>query len=196
MILYIFLTIGIVFFLFFLWMTREFRSINVDLNNDCCEIFLKIKNVEEIIQQLPFHGKNLDLDKVIPKEINIEFYKNKGWGIKTNVDLKKNDIIYKYPITRFPVDYKIKATCHLGEKFIERDIHLDYFSDKFNVFSSWHSFINHENDYNCYYDNKYEIKNKKVYGILRAYKDIKNGEELNIDYKNEYYIYSSFWDLL
>ena len=57
-------------------------------------------------------------------------------------------------------------------------MHLDYFSDKYNVFPSWDAFINHEDIPNCYYDKKYEIKNKKVYGILRTSKDIKKGEEL------------------
>ena len=32
-----------------------------------------------------------------------------------------------------------------------------------NIFSSWDSFINHEDIPNCYYDTKYEIKNKKAY---------------------------------
>ena len=56
-------------------------------------------------------------------------------------------------------------------------------------------FINHEDIPNCYYDKKYEIKNKKVYGILRASKDIKKGEELNIDYKKKYYKNSSFGNI-
>jgi len=196
MILYVFLGIGLIFICLILWMTRKFQSITIDINKDCCVSFLKVKNVEEIINQLPYHGNVLDLDNIIPKEISIDYYKDKGWGIKTNKDLKKHDLIYKYPITKFPENYKIKVKCHLGEKFIERDVHLDYFSDKYNVFPSWDAFINHEDIPNCYYDKKYEIKNKKVYGILRASKDIKKGEELNIDYKNEYYIYSSFWDLL
>ena len=39
------------------------------------------------------------------------------------------------------------------------------------------AFINHE-DIPNYYDKKYEIKNKKVYGMLRASKDIKKEKNL------------------
>lgn len=166
-----------------------------DLSKDRTCNFFEIYDVNTLIKKSPACSNKIHIDDFLPENVKIKIFPEKGWGLVSQVALNKNDIIYKSLLRRFPDDGSaIEVTSkELGEKKIDKDIHCGHIEKKYDLFSYFDCFLNHDNNPSAYHDDELIIDNGNIYLVLRATKPINIGEELTINYfyTNEYIYYIS-----
>jgi SET domain-containing protein len=124
--------------------------------------------------------------------IGSSLIKHAGKGLFTNRKIKKNSIVYKYDTIDWPKNksgtYKRSLDLQLFDKDnnkfkfkINKIDHSEYNVNGTLDFTGFDMLINHSCNFNCYYDRDMKT--------LRAYKDIKKGEELYLNYNLSSYDY-------
>lgn len=165
----------------FLYLMSKMK--NIDLNKDIEINFLHIKNFH-FLDKLQYCNNTIEIDKMLPNHIKLAVFKNKGWGLKTTKNIKKNELVYEYPIDRLSSN-KIKVISKIGTKYIIPEVHLSEIEKKYNIFPYWDCFINHDEESNVFYNYKVIIKNKRLYSRLYALRDIQANEEILINYHKD-----------
>ena len=166
--------------IFFIIISFKYQSVNIKGSGFIN--LLKIKNTNEIIDKSTINDKIIDLRNIMPDNIGIRYYKNKGWGVYTMKDIKKNSIIYMCPYIFIEKPFDTKIISSIGEKYLDTSIIGNYKINNKYLFTLWDSFINHSFKPNSYYKYKEYYNDLKVYSILYANKNIKKNEELTINY--------------
>ena len=123
-----------------------FKTINVDINKNMKINFLKIRNINNLILKLPYEKNYVDLKNNLPIQIVIGNSKIKGYGIVANKDFKKNEVIYIYPMKRYPKN-GITIKTKLGERKLDKNIHFDVLFNYFNLCAAFDCFLNQS--YSC-----------------------------------------------
>lgn len=163
-----------------------------DLKRDRKCNYFEIYNFETIGKTIPICSNEIHIDKYLPDSIGISIFEKKGWGLISKIALKKDDIIYKSLVGRFPTDgsgIKLVSKEH-GVKQIEKDIHCGSVEQQHDIFSYFDCLLNHSDDANAYHDINLWIENGNVHVVLKAKRDIPAGEEITINYIYEYkYVY-------
>lgn len=151
--------------------------------NRKCNYF-EIYDIESIYKTIPICSNEIDIDKYLPESIGISIFKDKGWGLISKIACKKDDIIYKSPVARFPSDgSKINfISKEHGVKQIEKDIHCGDMEREYGLFCYFDCLLNHNNNPNAYYDINLLIEDGNIYVVLKAMRDIAAGEEITINY--------------
>ena len=149
--------------------------------NRKCNYF-EIYDIDAICKMIPISSNETDVDKYLPESIGISIFPNKGWGLISKAAYKKDDIIYKCLIERFPSDgIKLISKEH-GEKQIEKHIHCGDLEQQYNIFAYFDCLLNHSINANAYHDINLLIENSNIYFVLKASRDIVVGEEITINY--------------
>jgi hypothetical protein len=155
--------------------------------------YFEIYDIDSIWKMIPISPNEIQLDEYLPESIGISVFKDKGWGLVSKIAFKKDDIIYKSLIRRFPTDgSKIKLISkEHGEKQIEKDIHCGEIERQYDLFTHFDCLLNNSNNPNAYHDVNFWIEDGNAYEVLKAARDITAGEELTINYiyLSEYVIY-------
>lgn len=166
--------------------------------NRKCNFFeiYDIDNLKKFLKKCP---NEIIIDDYLPKWINIMIFPEKGWGLVTKKPFKKNEIIYKVPILLYPEGGIDVLSKRFGRKKITKEIHCDDIGKKYGIFSYYDAFLNHSNNPSAYHDILLIIENKKIFIVLKAYKDISIDTELTINYLylNKYiYLIKSYINLV
>lgn len=164
-------------------------------NKNNVNIF-RVKNLREYINSIKDIDKIVNLEENKPNYIDICEIYNKGWGLKTNKYIKKNEIIYECPVSFFSNKYNTKIITNLGHKYVSPKIHSGINILNRYSFTYWDILINHNNNANCNYYKNINIKNGKPYILLYALKDINKNTELTINYDALYINYLIYRYLL
>ncbi len=155
--------------------------------------YFEIYDIDKILKMIPISSNEVYVDKYLPESIGISVFKDKGWGLVSKTACKKDDILYKSLIRRFPTDgSKIKLISkEHGVKQIEKDIHCGEIERQYDLFTHFDCLLNYSNNPNAYHDVNFWIEDGNVYEVLKAARDIKAGEELTINYiyLSKYVIY-------
>jgi len=122
----------------------------------------------------------IDIDKYLPSSIYIKDIKEKGWGLISRVKINKDSIIYCCPISIFPTE--IKMISAIGEKNIDRKVHLSKVLYDLDLFSYYDALLNHSNHSNAYHDTDILFYKNLPFVMLIASKDIEPEEEITINY--------------
>jgi hypothetical protein len=152
-------------------------------HNRKCNYF-EIYDIESLCKMIPICSNEIDVDKYLPDSIGISVFKDKGWGLVSKIAHKKDDIIYKCPMVRFPTDgsqIKLISKEH-GVKQIEKDIHCGDVERQYDIFTYFDCLLNHSDNQNAYHDLDLLIENGNAYVVLKAVQDITAGEEITINY--------------
>jgi hypothetical protein len=131
---------------------------------------------------LPVSANTILIDDFLPETIKIKNFADKGWGLVSQRSFLKNDSIYKTQIVRFPSNGIEIISNDLGIKIIDKDIHCGDIGRKYDLFSYYDCFLNHDNYPSAYHDDELTIENGNIYIVLRAARKINIGEELTINY--------------
>jgi hypothetical protein len=151
--------------------------------NRKCNYF-EIYDIDAICKTIPECSNEVHIDKYLPESIGISVFKEKGWGLVSKIACKKDDILYKSLVGRFPTDgsgIKLISKEH-GVKQIEKDIHCGDIERQHDIFSYFDCLLNHSDAANAYHDINLWIENGSVYVVLKAKRDIPAGEEITINY--------------
>ena len=158
--------------------------------------YFEIYDIVSICKTIPICSNEIHIDKYLPESIGISVFAEKGWGLVSKIACKKDDILYKSLVRRFPTDgsgIKLISKEH-GEKQIEKNIHCGYIERQHDLFSHFDCLLNHSDNPNAYHDINLWIENNNVYVVLKAARDITAGEEITINYmylfKYVYYVQS------
>ena len=146
--------------------------------------YFEIYDIDSICKTIPISLNEIDIDEYLPESIGISVFKDKGWGLVSKISFKKDDIIYKCLIRRFPTDgssIKLISKEH-GVKQIEKDIHCGDMEQQHNLFAYFDCLLNNSHNPNAYHDINLWIENGNVYVVLKAARDITAGEEITINY--------------
>ena len=143
------------------------------------QIFKKIKTLDN-------NDKIIYIDDIIPSNLKIKKIKGKGWGLVSNSLIEKGKIITIAPV-RYYNKFKPIIKSKIGKKVIERNIHSskNSINGKY-LFDYWNVFLNHDDNENAFYENRFYEKNKEIYTVLKSTKEIKLGDEILINYNNLY----------
>jgi len=184
----LFILLVLILILFF---TVEKRNYVYDLSDRSFNYF-EIYDINDLLLKIKESSNKIQIDNFLPEHIKIDNFSDKGWGLVTKIPFRKDDIIYKCPVRRFPnKDIEVFSKEH-GIKKIDKDVHLGDLDKKYNLFSYYNCFLNHDNNPSAYHDVNLIIENGNIYVVLRASKNIEAGEELTINYFyiNEYVYYA------
>ncbi len=146
--------------------------------------YFEIYDIDSIYKTIPICSNEIHVDKYLPESIGISVFAEKGWGLVSKIACKKDDILYKSLVGRFPTDgseIKLISNEH-GVKQIEKDIHCGDIERQYDLFSHFDCLLNHSNNPNAYHDINLWIENGNVYVVLKAARDITAGEEITINY--------------
>jgi len=192
--LYITIVLILVFLLLHILLLRNTKFVYNLSENRTCNYF-EIYNIKEFIQEIRISSNKILIDDFLPENIEIKNFPDKGWGLVSKVIFKKDDIIYKCPLARFPEDGIEFISKDHGIKKINKNIHCGDIQKKYNLFSYFDCLLNHANNSNAYHDTLLLIDSGKIYVVLRALDTIHQGDEITINYLylNEYiYYFCSF----
>ena len=182
-ILKIILKLIILFLILFLKIiyTTHNLYLTIDFNKDYnfLNIFL-ISNKLELIKKLELTNTNIRLN--LPKDIKIKRIKNKGYGLISIKDIKKNDLIYETPIRFFHKNKQIYVITQYGKHRVIKNVHCDTHIGDYIMFDYWDIFLNHDYKHNAYYKKSFKYFKGNIYQSLYAIRDIKKGEEITINY--------------
>lgn len=170
------------------------RNYVYDLYKDRMVNYFEIYDIKNMKKQISTFPKKTIIDDKLPEHIKINKFSEKGWGLVTNKYFSKNDIVYEAPIYNFPVDGIEILSNNFGSKIIEKDIHCGDVAKLHNLFTGYDCFLNHSDNPNTYHSDLFLIRNKSIYVVLKALRNIHPGDELTINYiylnKYIYYINS------
>ena len=191
---YITIVLILVFLLLHILLLRNTKLVYNLSENRSCNYF-EIYNIKEFIQGIHISSNKILIDDFLPENIEIKNFPDKGWGLVSKVIVKKDDIIYKSPLARFPEDGIEFISKDHGIKKINKKIHCSDLEKKYKLFTYFDCLLNHDNNPSAYHDTSLLIDSGKIYVILRALDTIHPGNEITIDYYylNEYiYYFRSF----
>lgn len=165
-----------------------------DLSENRTFNYFEIYDINDLLLKTKECSNKIQIDNFLPEHITIDKFPDKGWGLVTKIAYRKDDIIYKCLVERFPNnDIEVYSKEH-GIKKIDKDVHLGDLDKKYNLFIYYDCFLNHDSNPSAYHDTNLMIDNGNIYVILRASKNIEAGEELTINYfyinKYVYYVRS------
>lgn len=171
----------------------KFRRTTInDANRNQINI-LEVKNIEHIVNSIPTIPEHIDIEKLIPSHLFVDFIQSKGWCLKTNRKINKGEIISNAPISFFSKTYSTSVSSKIGKKNVYPDIHSGFSISNKDVFAYWDAFINHDNDSNATYSPYINMIDGKYYFSLSASKTINKGEEITINY---FYLFTIYPRLL
>ena len=194
-ILFIFIFISFILFLKIIYTTHN-NYLTIDFNKDYkfLNLFL-ISNKLELIKKLELTNTNIRLN--LPKHIKIKRFKNKGYGLISIKDIKKNDLIYETPIRFFHKNKQIYVITYLGKHKVIKNIHCDTCFKDYIIFDYWDIFLNHNYKNNACYKSSFKYFKGNLYQGLYAIRDVKKGEEITINYLTlKLFIFNQLIDIL
>jgi hypothetical protein len=162
-----------------------------DLSQNRSFNYFEIYSVNDLLLKTEESSSKIQIEDFLPAHIRIDTFPDKGWGLVTKIACRKNDVIYRALVRRFPNEIEVFSKEH-GVKKIDKDVHLGDLDKKYNLFSYYNCFLNHSDNPSAYHDTDLMIENGNIYVVLRASKNIEPGEELTINYFyiNEYVYYA------
>lgn len=149
--------------------------------NRTCNYF-EMYDVNALIQKIPICANKILIDDFLPENITIKNFADKGWGLVSQRTYLKDAIIYKSPLVRFPSGNIEVISKDLGVKKIDKDVHCGDIERKYDIFSYFDAFLNHDNQPTAYHDYDAIIENGNINIVLKAARDINIGDELTINY--------------
>ena len=167
------------------------RNTVYDLSKDRTFNYFEIHDIKEMKKQLSTFPNKVNIEDYLPKHIKINKFPKKGWGLVTNKYFSKNEIVYEAPIYNFPIDGIEILSNNFGSNIIKKEIHCGDVTKLHNLFTGYDCFLNHDDNPNTYHSCVFLIKNKSIYVVLKALRNIAPGDELTIDYMylNKYIYY-------
>ena len=103
----------------------------------------EIYNINKFKNHISTYNSVIHIDDTLPENISIHKFPVKGWGLISNKSFKKNEIIYKAEILKYPEKgILVKSKLH-GVKRINKEIHCGDLSKKYNLLSVYDCFLNH-----------------------------------------------------
>jgi len=191
--IFIFIVLSVFIRFFYIMKTRR---IVIDLNKNYDINLLLIKNLDEILMKSQLEDDIIDIRKTIPNSIKLKMIHKKGYGIIARKNIKKDEVIYKTPISCFHKSKNIKVITELGKRNVIPAHHCDGYFKDYILFDYWDIFLNHDFNHNARFTTLLTYNNGKLYQTLYAYKDIRKGDEITIDYILLYLVkFNALFDL-
>jgi len=91
------------------------KNYNIHENQNNINIS-EIKNLQNIIDNIPDCPVNIDFNIIMPSHLTIYDMSDNEWGLKVNKYFKRGELIHKTPISFFSQEYKTKIITPIGEK--------------------------------------------------------------------------------
>ena len=105
----------ILFLLIIIFNKLKKKNYNIHENQNNINIS-EIKNLQNIIDNIPDCPVNIDFNIIMPSHLTIYDMSDNEWGLKVNKYFKRGEIIHKTPISFFSQEYKTKIITPIGEK--------------------------------------------------------------------------------
>ncbi|CAD6979448.1 hypothetical protein A4X06_0g2348 [Tilletia controversa] len=150
----------------------------------------RLTQVECLEEECQTHGycQNQRFQKSEYADIEIVLTPNKGYGVRTPVDVERDSFIYEYIgevinhqfFLKRMQQYKDEGICHFYFMMLQREEYLDATKKGGKA-----RFLNHSCNPNCYVE-KWQVGKHMRMGIF-ARRDIRAGEELTFNYNVDRY---------
>jgi hypothetical protein len=144
--------------------------------------FLAIADLDAVIATLPIADPLIDIESLIPDTIRIASFADKGWGLVANRMVHRGELIYECPLARFPSSDLVIRSAQLGDKKIDKEVHLSEICKEHDIFCYYDCLLNHSSESNASHDVRLAFRPKGVFIRLIATTDIQPGDEITIHY--------------
>jgi len=155
------------------------KYIDIDMNDEV--LVLCISNKVELCNKLNVFPVRVNIDDILPPNIDISYDVIKECGLYSKMKYKKGDIVYRFPLYRYPKGNIVIST-PFGDRDIRPEIHTSVLCNKYGIFTGFDCFINHNNRPNVDYDVSVCVEDQGIFMKVYALRDINIGDELLIDY--------------
>jgi hypothetical protein len=186
----------LIIFIFFIIIKTDYVY---DLSHNRKCNYFEIYDINKLLSYISVSSNKIMIDEYLPEWIEIKTFPKKGWGLVSKKSFKKGEVIYEVPVLIYPEEGVEIISKKYGNKILDKNDHFGDLEQKYNLFSYYDCLLNHDDEPNAYHDTSILIKDKKVYFILKAFRDIAIGDELTINYLylDEYVYYiASFVDYI